>query len=254
MRVLACVTIVERLSHSRAPSHSLMLRLLVVAATGGLGAAVVREALAHNHSVSVLVRSADKLRDTFGDDASRLTAVHVGSATDDALIAAAVKGVSAVISCAPPDPTIASALAKATKNEGVRLVWTAGAYTSVSASLEVHIRSDVALRSGASNIFETDGVTLHYKAFGASGEGYYKAHTPCIDAVKATGTSYLIWCPGLMKNGARSVPAPKTLTRADPAGLAQWDFVSYRASHPVCVYLFCAALKMRADGRDGCVC
>lgn len=108
-----------------------MLRLLVVAATGGLGAAVVREALTQNHSVSVLVRSADKLRDTFGDDASRLTAVHVGSATDETLIAAAVKGVSAVISCAPPDPTIASALAKATKSEGVRLVWTAGACTRV---------------------------------------------------------------------------------------------------------------------------
>ena len=127
-------------------------------------------------------------------------------------------------------------------------------YASVSASLEVHTRSDdVALRSGASNIVEADGVTLHYKAFGPTGEGYYKAHTPCIDAVKATGTSYLIWCPGLMKNGVRSVPAPRTLTRADPAGLAQWDFVSYRASHPVCVYLFCAALKRRADRHDCCV-
>ena len=78
-------------------------------------------------------------------------------------------------------------------------------------------------------MYEADGVTLHYKAFGPSGEGYYKAHTPCIDAVKKTGATFIIWCPGLMKNGQRSTPPPKTLLFADPAGLAAWDFVSYRA-------------------------
>lgn len=80
-------------------------------------------------------------------------------------------------------------------------------------------------------MYEADGVTLHYKAFGPSGDGYYKAHSPCIDAVKATGATYIIWCPGLMKNGQRSTPPPKTLLFADPAGLAAWDFVSYRAWH-----------------------
>ena len=78
-------------------------------------------------------------------------------------------------------------------------------------------------------MYEADGVTLHYKAFGPSGEGYYKAHTPCIDAVKKTGATFIIWCPGLMKNGQRSTPPPKTLLFADPSGLAAWDFVSYRA-------------------------
>ena len=78
-------------------------------------------------------------------------------------------------------------------------------------------------------MYEADGVTLHYKAFGPSGEGYYKAHTPCIDAGKSTGATHIIWCPGLMKNGQRSTPPPRTLLFADPAGLAAWDFVSYRA-------------------------
>lgn len=86
-----------------------------------------------------------------------------------------------------------------------------------------------AVRAGGSNLFEADGATYHYHAFGPAGEGYFKAHTPCIDAVKQTGATYIIWCPGLMRDGARTTPAPKTLLFADPSGLAAWDFVSYRA-------------------------
>jgi hypothetical protein len=103
-------------------------------------------------------------------------------------------------------------------------------------------------------MYEADGVTLHYKAFGPSGEGYYKAHTPCIDAVKATGATYIIWCPGLMKNGQRSTPPPKTLLYADPAGLAAWDFVSYRACRAVAPRIMLsslqAALTRRACAED----
>ena len=105
-----------------------MQRLLVVAAAGGLGSAVVREALARNHSVSVLVRSQDKLREVLGDDVQRLAAVHVGSGADAAAVAAAVHGgVSAVISCAPPDAAIANTLAQACKDAGAKIMWTAGA-------------------------------------------------------------------------------------------------------------------------------
>ena len=64
---------------------------------------------------------------------------------------------------------------------------------------------------------------------------YYKAHTPCIDAVKATGATYIIWCPGIMKGGERSTPQPKTLLFADPTGLASWDFVSYEDAAQVMV-------------------
>ena len=213
-----------------------MQKLLVVAAAGGLGSAVVREALQRNLSVSVLVRSPDKLREVLGPaDVARLQAVHVGSAADAASVAAALQGgVDAVISCAPPDPVVAHTLAHACVQAGAKIMWTAGACTAqrVRGTLVpvcAAERVTTAARAGGSNLYEADGVTLHYKAFGPSGDGYYKAHTPCIDAVKATGATHIIWCPGLMKNGQRSTPPPKTLLFADPAGLAAWDFVSYRA-------------------------
>ena len=213
-----------------------MLKLLVVAAAGGLGSAVVREAMSRNHSVSVLVRSSDKLRAALGDETvQRLHAVHVGSAGDAAAVAAAVQGARAVISCAPPDPALASTLAEACKATGAKIMWTAGACVrpaaAVSASAVVGPRLPFApltsLRTGGSNMFEADGVTYHYKAFGPAGDGFFAAHSPCIDAVKASGATHIIWCPGVMRTGARTTPAPKTLLFADPAGLAAWDFVSY---------------------------
>lgn len=78
-------------------------------------------------------------------------------------------------------------------------------------------------------------MTLHYKAFGEQGEAFYRAHTPCIEAVKATGVTYIIWCPGVMKSGQRSSPQPRTLLRADPAGLAAWDYISYEDAAQVIV-------------------
>jgi uncharacterized protein YbjT (DUF2867 family) len=111
-----------------------MQRLLVVAAAGGLGSAVVREALSRNHSVSVLVRSHDKLREVLGDDALRLAAVHVGSGSDASAVAAAVQGVSAVVSCAPADASIAHTLAQACKESGAKIMWTAGACAGGAAS------------------------------------------------------------------------------------------------------------------------
>jgi 2-alkyl-3-oxoalkanoate reductase len=62
------------------------LNILVVGATGGLGSALAREALRRGHSVSALVRSSEKLGEVLGAaDASRLKAVHVGSASDPAV-------------------------------------------------------------------------------------------------------------------------------------------------------------------------
>jgi uncharacterized protein YbjT (DUF2867 family) len=185
-----------------------MLKLLVVAAAGGLGSRVAREALSKGHSVSVLVRDATKLAAALPEH-GRLAAVHVGDpATDAGLLAAAAASVDAIVSAGPPNPALASALGVACLASPTcqKVVWTAG----------------------ASNIVEADGVTLHYKSFGASGEGFYKAHTPCIDALKATGATSLIWCPGLMKGGARkSSPPVEIRTTAAPAGLVAWDFVTY---------------------------
>ena len=104
------------------------LRLLVVAAAGGLGSAVVREALGRGHAVSVLIRSEQKLKDALGPDVvSRLASVHVGSGTDRAAVDAATAGAAVVISCASPDPSIAHTLSVAAKNAGAKLIWTAGA-------------------------------------------------------------------------------------------------------------------------------
>ena len=115
-----------------------MHKLLVVAAAGGLGSAVVREALSRgNLSVSVLVRSPDKLREVLGDDVARLQAVHVGSAADAAAVASAVLGADAVVSCAPPDPTVAHTLAHACVEAGAKFMWTAGARVTDGTSAPV---------------------------------------------------------------------------------------------------------------------
>ncbi len=102
-------------------------------------------------------------------------------------------------------------------------------------------------------MFEADGTTYHYKAFGPPGEGFFAAHSPCIEAVKATGATFVIWCPGLMKSGQRSTPPPKTLLYADPAGLAAWDFVSYRASAR-CRALLAGGIKHQALTRSPAHC
>ena len=42
-----------------------------------------------------------------------------------------------------------------------------------------------------------------------------------------------------MKSGHRSTPPPRTLIRADPAGLAAWDFISYEDAAQVIVTSAC---------------
>ena len=104
-----------------------MTNLLVVGAAGGLGSAVVREALRRGHAVSVLVRSEQKLNETLGADVLRLKAVHVGSGNEPAVVGEAVKGSNVVVACAVPDPSIATTLGSAAKAAGAKLMWTAGA-------------------------------------------------------------------------------------------------------------------------------
>lgn len=74
------------------------IKLLVVAATGGLGSAITRHAVSAGHDVSIVVRSADGLADKLhsAEVAESLTNVIVGDATDPAILAGAVKGMDAV--------------------------------------------------------------------------------------------------------------------------------------------------------------
>lgn len=85
-----------------------MLSLLVVAAAGGLGQAIVREGLARGHNVSVLVRSKDKLVDALGaSDVGRLSAVYEGDATNAGVVASAVRGKNVVLSGIGSQPGLA---------------------------------------------------------------------------------------------------------------------------------------------------
>lgn len=65
---------------------------LVIGATGGLGKAIVREALSVGMKVSVLVRSKDKLNEELADVVKDITNVFTGDATDARLVREAVEG------------------------------------------------------------------------------------------------------------------------------------------------------------------
>ena len=124
------------------------MKILVIAAAGGLGRQVVLEALARGHAVSVLVRTPAKLPAALGDAAvARLAAVYTGDGARLEDVAAAAAGADAIISAGPPNPAAARALGEACKAQAAtckRAVWTAG----------------------SSNILEADGKTLHHLAFG----------------------------------------------------------------------------------------
>jgi hypothetical protein len=38
----------------------------------------------------------------------------------------------------------------------------------------------------------------HHESFGPEGINYFHAHEPCIEAVKNSGTTYVIFCPGVL--------------------------------------------------------
>ena len=68
------------------------IKLLIVAATGGLGSAITRHAVSAGHTVSALVRSA-------ASAAAKLPAaanIIVGDASDPAILSSAIEGVDAV--------------------------------------------------------------------------------------------------------------------------------------------------------------
>ena len=213
-----------------------VLKVLVVAATGGLGSSLVKEALSRGHTVSVFVRNEAKLNEELGDVLSRLAAVHVGDARDAKSVSAACAGQDVVFSGRGADVELARVVAEQSKAQNVKkLVFVAG----------------------GSNVMSEDGVTLQYlhmvKQY-PQAEQYYRAHQPCIDAIRATGINHVVFCPGLMRSvGHKSVPAPAIRINR-PSG----NFVSYEDAAAVMVHaaevsdydgqLITAATVVKRDG------
>jgi len=183
-----------------------IMKLLIVAASGGLGSTLVREALSRGHQVSVLVRSRAKLAAALPGALERIT-VHEGDATA-AAVSRAAAGVDAIISAAPPLPDLARTLAEQATAGASKLVWVAG----------------------SSNMLEADGVTPHHISFGPMGMQFFSAHAPAIAAIQGSAANHVIFCPGRMSpaaSGQRSSPSPRVYTHAAPQGESPMDYVSY---------------------------
>ena len=182
-----------------------MLHILIVGATGGLGKALVREGLAHKHSVAVLVRDSSKLAAELGDDVARLAKVHVGDATNAATVSAACAGVDVIFSGKGGDSKLAHVLATEGVNAGVK---------------------KFVFVAGATNVLAEDGVTPNWKQvlpYWPPAEGAYRAHQACIDAIRESGINYVVFCPEFMQSrGAKTADVPVIRVNR-PSG----RFVSY---------------------------
>jgi putative NADH-flavin reductase len=191
-----------------------MLKLLVVAAAGGLGREVVKEALSRGHSVSVLVRDRAKLASVLSSETlARLASVDVADGTDAAAVAKAAKGKDVVIGMKGADTNFARVLAEQTKAAGAKkFIFVAGA-------------TNIEMENGVA------GVDFWADRW-APARSAYAAHQACIDAIAATHVTSVVFCPGYMKSvGAKSTPPPPVLTRA-PLHDATW--VSYEdAAHAI---------------------
>lgn len=100
------------------------LSILVVAAGGGLGKAVVREALSRGRNVSVLVRSAAKYRADadVADVIPRLAGVYEGSGERAADVSAAItaSGAATVFGMLGGNEAFARGCAQACKDAGAK--------------------------------------------------------------------------------------------------------------------------------------
>jgi len=192
-------------SHEASSSScdTMALNVLVVGATGGLGRAVVREALERGHRVSVLVRDTGKLQTVIGPDAMRrLAQIHVGDAINAQLMSDACAGKDVVLSGYGGDAAVAKVVAERSKAANVKkLVYVAG----------------------AGNVLTDDGVTYNYvnfvKAWPAL-ESVFHRHEAVIAAIEATGVNHVIFCPGFMKEAGSKSAAPPVVRVNRPVGSA----------------------------------
>lgn len=186
--------------------------VLVVGAGGGLGKAVVREALARGLNVSVLVRDRAKFLASAGALGPRLAATYEGSGADAAAVEAAVKAArsSIVIGCLGGDEAFARGTAEGAASAGA---------------------SKLVAVAGATNLMDEDGVTPLWKAWAAKwppAERAFHAHGAAIERYRAVhaatpSLNFVVFCPPMMaERGAAS--SPPLAIRINRPGA---DFISY---------------------------
>ena len=177
---------------------------VLIVGVGGLGNAMVNEALERGLQVSVMVRDEAKSRARLGEEtAARLKNVIIGDATDPASLDRAMQGVDVVLSGKGAHLEMARAMAHAVKRNGVqKLCWPAGGM----------------------NLMAEDGVTPVYLSYvdrmpGA--EALYRSHQVCIDAIREAGINYMVFCPGFMSaHGRRSADVRSTVRINREAGMS----------------------------------
>lgn len=158
---------------------------VLVVGVGGLGKAMMHEALARGLSVSILARDQGRLEAALGPDVTgRLAGVTIGDGTDQSTLDRALPGMDVVLSGRGADPTLAASLSAAIKRHDVgKLCWPAG----------------------TTNVLANDGVTPNYQTLvhlGAWVEPAFRAHGACIDAIRESGVNHVIFCPGRMGRGS----------------------------------------------------
>lgn len=162
---------------------------VLIVGVGGLGAAMVHEALERGTVVAVLVRDPSTLAARLGEGTvARLARVTVGDAKRPATLDAATRGVDVVLSGKGADRTMARELAAAVgRSTATKLCWPAG----------------------GTNVMAEDGETPAYLDLLDDWPGAadaYRAHQGCIDEIRAAGVNHMIMCPGRMEAvGRRSL-------------------------------------------------
>ncbi|KAI3642922.1 hypothetical protein MP228_012477 [Amoeboaphelidium protococcarum] len=202
------------------------LSILVVGATGGLGKSLVHECLARGHSLSVLVRNQDKLAVVFAETVFSLPASNIfigDAATDTDIVKKACEGQDVVLMGVGGAEDVARIVAEQSKVAGVKKI--------------VHV-------AGLTNIMDDDGTTPMWKKIISSwppAEEAFIAHGKCIDAIRATGINYVVFCPGYMSGkGKKSSPMITPKINRDCG-----DHVSYEDAAHV---MMDAAEKSNWDG------
>ena len=158
------------------------IKLLIVAATGGLGSAITRHAVSVGHNVSVLVRSAESAAEKLPDAVS----VVVGDASDPGILAAAVQGVDAVA-------VSVGAQAKAVVENAV----------SVVSGIAADTQPALVMVGGSPALAMEDGSSAVTGAFGGAewAQGLRDLHLGVtFAALEASKVGrYSMVCPGMMK-------------------------------------------------------